>query len=50
MDSVRWKQIPELFHFAADLPATEQWAFLKNAAGDNSTLVADVMAMLEGFQ
>ena len=46
MDSARWKQIQDLFHAAADLPAQEQRAFLKNACGTNDGLMADVLALL----
>src|SRR5277367_687888 len=46
MDSARWKKIQDLFHAAADLPAQEQSAFLKNACGDNEGLAAEVLALL----
>jgi len=46
MDSAHWKQVQELFHAAADLPAPEQRAFLKNACGENDALVGEVLALL----
>jgi eukaryotic-like serine/threonine-protein kinase len=46
MDSAHWKQVQELFHAAADLPAQEQRAFLKNACGENDALVGEVLALL----
>lgn len=46
MDSAHWKQIQELFHAAADLPAHEQHQFLKNASAGNETLIAEVLALL----
>jgi serine/threonine protein kinase/tetratricopeptide (TPR) repeat protein len=46
MDSAHWKRIQDLFHAAADLPAPEQRAFLKNACGDNDGLAAEVLALL----
>jgi eukaryotic-like serine/threonine-protein kinase len=47
MDSTRWERIQTLFHDAADLPRSEQGAFLQSACGEDSGLVADVLAMLE---
>ena len=47
MDSLRWKQMQALFHDAADLPESEQRAFLKSACGEDEALIADVLAMLE---
>jgi len=46
MDSARWQRIQVLFHDAADLPAGEQQAFLKNQCGDDSALYADVRNLL----
>src|ERR1700723_2684126 len=46
MDSAHWKQVQDLFHAAADLPAPEQRAFLKNACGGNDALAAEVLALL----
>jgi serine/threonine protein kinase len=47
MDSNRWTQIQSLFHNAADLPKSEQRAFLESACGDDDILLADVLALLE---
>lgn len=47
MDSNRWERIQELFHAAADLPESEQRAFLKAACGDDGELMAEVLAVLE---
>jgi serine/threonine-protein kinase len=47
MDQARWERIQSLFHGAADLPAPERRAFLEARGGDDPTLVAEVLAMLE---
>ena len=47
MDSTRWNQIQELFHRAADLPASQQISFLEQACGDDRTLVPEVLTLLE---
>lgn len=47
MDSTRWDRIQVLFHEAADLPAGEQLAWLRNACGSDAALVDEVRAMLE---
>lgn len=47
MDSTRWSQIQTLFHHAADLPNLEQRAYLQSACGDDTGLMADVLALLE---
>jgi eukaryotic-like serine/threonine-protein kinase len=47
MDSARWQRIQNIFHGAADLPRSEQPAFLKNACGADAELIAEVRAMLE---
>src|SRR5580658_7540594 len=47
MDSAGWHRIQTLFHEAADLPARERLAFLKDACRDDDWLIADVLAMLE---
>jgi eukaryotic-like serine/threonine-protein kinase len=47
MDSNRWTQIQSLFHDAADLPKSEQRAFLESACGSDDILLADVLALLE---
>ena len=46
MDSARWHQIQNLFHDAADLPPSEQRAFLGAACGDDKELMAEVLGML----
>ncbi|HTE55054.1 MAG TPA: serine/threonine-protein kinase [Kofleriaceae bacterium] len=45
MESARWEQIQELFHAAADLPATEQRGFLKSGCKGDAGLMADVLAL-----
>jgi eukaryotic-like serine/threonine-protein kinase len=47
MDSNRWTQIQSLFHDAADLPKSEQRAFLESACGSDDILLAEVLALLE---
>lgn len=47
MDSSRWERIQVLFHDAADLPEAEQHAFLASACSDDTSLMTDVLAMLE---
>jgi serine/threonine-protein kinase len=47
MDSTRWEQIQTLFHEAAERPAPEQLAFLQSACGDDPSLLAEVLALLE---
>jgi eukaryotic-like serine/threonine-protein kinase len=47
MDSNRWTQIQSLFHDAADLPKSEQRAFLESACGSDDILLADVLALLD---
>jgi serine/threonine protein kinase/Tfp pilus assembly protein PilF len=47
MESMRWERIQTLFHEVADLPESEQRAFLKAACGDDDVLVADVLALIE---
>ena len=42
----RWRRIQDLFHAAADLPAVEQHAFLESRADGDTTLVAEVEALL----
>jgi serine/threonine-protein kinase len=46
MDSVRWHQIQNLFHDAADVPETQRKAFLEGICGDHE-LVAEVLGMLD---
>src|ERR1700761_9409809 len=40
------KRLQELFQSAADLDPAEQEAFLRNACGDDSQLLIDVLSML----
>ena len=47
MDSTRWERIQDVFHGAADLPRSEQPAFLKRALGADEELISEVLAMLE---
>ena len=47
MDSARWKRIQRLFHEAAECPVEERAALLANVCGDDESLVADVLAMLD---
>jgi eukaryotic-like serine/threonine-protein kinase len=47
MDSPRWERIQALFHEAADLPDADRPAFLKSKCGDDSGLLADVLALLD---
>jgi serine/threonine protein kinase len=47
MDSTRWERIQSLFHDVVDLAEPDQRAFLKTACGDDTALVADVLALVE---
>jgi serine/threonine protein kinase len=47
LDRGRWTRIQNLFHEAAALPHADQRAFLESACGDEETLVADVLALLD---
>ena len=47
MDSPRWERIQALFHEAADLPGSERRALLALKCGDDSGLMADVLALLD---
>ena len=47
MESSRWEQIQAIFHSVADLPEAERRAAIEAACGDDSGLMADVMALLE---
>jgi len=47
MDSTRWQRIQELFHGAADLPRSEQQAFVKQACDGDDELISEVLAMLD---
>ncbi|HZW88056.1 MAG TPA: serine/threonine-protein kinase, partial [Myxococcaceae bacterium] len=42
----RWRRIQDLFHAAADLPAGEQHAFLESRSDGDTTLIAEVEALL----
>jgi eukaryotic-like serine/threonine-protein kinase len=47
MDSTRWQRIQSLFHEAADLPETEQRAFLETQCRDDPVLLSDVLSLLQ---
>src|SRR5205809_6478651 len=47
MDARRWETIQALFHEVADLPRSEQPARLRVACGDDESLLAEVLALLE---
>jgi serine/threonine protein kinase len=47
MDPARWDRIQALFHHAADLNEPERFGFLQDACGEDRSLLADVMGMLE---
>src|SRR5215510_10446488 len=47
MDAARWDRVQQLFHDAADRPASDQRAFLEAACGADEALLADVVAMLD---
>jgi serine/threonine-protein kinase len=47
MDSTRWQTIQFLFHEVADLPANEQYIYLKSHCGDDETLLNQVLALLQ---
>jgi eukaryotic-like serine/threonine-protein kinase len=47
MENTRWRRIQNLFHGAADLPRSEQRAFLKTACGDDAGIVSEVLAVLD---
>ncbi len=46
MDTTRWDKIQSLFQGAADLPASEQRAYLQTACGSDETLIDEVLVML----
>jgi serine/threonine protein kinase/tetratricopeptide (TPR) repeat protein len=46
MDSTHWEKIQALFHDAADLPESEQRAFLNVACGSDDGLIAEVLSLL----
>ncbi len=47
MDSNRWDRIQSVFHGAADLPKSQQRAFLVSACADDESLIADIQALLD---
>src|SRR6267143_5153147 len=47
METARLRRIQALFLVAAELPEAEQRQFLATACGDDSELMADVLAMLQ---
>ena len=47
MDTDRWRQIQDVFHQAAGVPAAERDTFLDLACAEDSALRAEVAAMLE---
>ena len=47
MDNARWDRLQSMFQDAADRPALERRPFLQAAAGDDPTLVDEVLEMLE---
>jgi serine/threonine protein kinase/tetratricopeptide (TPR) repeat protein len=47
MDSTRWDRIQTIFHGAADLPKSQQRAYLESACAGDETLAADVQALLD---
>lgn len=46
MDTLRWERVQALFHDTADLPKSEQQAFLDAACDYDKGLLADVLALL----
>ncbi len=47
MDSSRWDRIQTVFHGAADLPNSQQRAFLASACDGDDSLIAEVQALLD---
>jgi eukaryotic-like serine/threonine-protein kinase len=47
MDEARWQAVQEIFSRAADLPEEEQRSAVLTMCGDDSTLLADVMDLLQ---
>ncbi|MBP7148771.1 MAG: serine/threonine protein kinase [Acidobacteria bacterium] len=47
MEPARWDAIQDLFHRAAALPAPARVAYIRDAAGDDAELIAEVTALLE---
>jgi len=46
MDSTRWDRIQSVFHGAADLPKSQQRAYLESVCADDTSLIAEVQALL----
>jgi serine/threonine-protein kinase len=46
MDAARWVRVQTLFHAAADLPVSDQRAFLEAQCADDPSLVDDALALL----
>jgi serine/threonine-protein kinase len=47
LDSARWDRVQTLFHGAADLPPSEQRAYLESQCAGDRTLITDVLSLLE---
>ena len=47
MSSTRWERVQAIFHVAADLPQTEREPYVSAECGDDPTLVAEVLELLE---
>ena len=47
MDPARWDRVQALFHGAVDLKEPERSGFLKDACGEDRSMLADVIGMLE---
>src|SRR5215471_18504066 len=47
MDEARWQRMQELFHAAADLPASDQLPYLKTACNGDDQLLGEVLALVE---
>lgn len=47
MESARWERIQSLFHGAADQPESARRTFLAAECGDDPSIVADVLALLD---
>jgi serine/threonine protein kinase len=46
MTGERWKAIEQIYHGALELPAPERAAFIRRAAGDDTTLIDEVETLL----
>jgi serine/threonine-protein kinase len=47
MDTLRWDRIQSVFHAAADLPKSQQRAFLESSCAGDESLISDVQALLD---